>query len=359
MKTKKVKTGLLILAILVFSSYGFFSFAQEKTTSGNNIFADSDQDGLSDQEEKAYGTNPTIADTDGDSFSDGAEILAGTNPLDRSDYPGHHNSSSNSAQNNQPATAATTGPNLTEEATKKVSEMIDASSQNGGNVSVNQLTDVVTQITDSQSTINDFPQISPDEIKIKKQDYKNLSSEKATAKKKEDFMNYIVGLAYIFSSNSPKPITSTSDVENLSTSIPQEILSAMTSGDPNSISDLTGSAQKTLDQMKSLEVPEEIVAMHTKGLQLAKYAVQMKDKIAPNSADPMQTVVDYSRMTSLADAAISFSGDAQALFVKYGLQESDLQPKLASYGIDITTPDSSTTSPTDTTATITSTTTAN
>ncbi|MBI5609949.1 MAG: OmpA family protein, partial [Deltaproteobacteria bacterium] len=44
--------------------------------------ADSDGDGLSDDEEKKIGTDPKKADTDGDGLSDGEEVLIGTDPTD-------------------------------------------------------------------------------------------------------------------------------------------------------------------------------------------------------------------------------------------------------------------------------------
>lgn len=47
--------------------------------------ADSDGDGLSDDEELALGTDPANPDTDGGGVDDGAEVAAGTDPLDAGD----------------------------------------------------------------------------------------------------------------------------------------------------------------------------------------------------------------------------------------------------------------------------------
>lgn len=44
--------------------------------------ADSDGDGLSDDEEAELGTDPDSADSDGDGFDDGDEVGRGTDPLD-------------------------------------------------------------------------------------------------------------------------------------------------------------------------------------------------------------------------------------------------------------------------------------
>ena len=43
--------------------------------------ADSDSDGLSDEEEISLGTDPNDADSDDDGFTDGTEVRYGANPL--------------------------------------------------------------------------------------------------------------------------------------------------------------------------------------------------------------------------------------------------------------------------------------
>ncbi len=53
---------------------------------GGGAPADSDGDGLSDEEEGLLGLDPQQADSDGDSFEDGVEVDANSDPLD----PNHH-----------------------------------------------------------------------------------------------------------------------------------------------------------------------------------------------------------------------------------------------------------------------------
>jgi len=43
--------------------------------------ADTDQDGLTDEEEKIWKTNPAVADTDGDGYADGLEVANSYDPL--------------------------------------------------------------------------------------------------------------------------------------------------------------------------------------------------------------------------------------------------------------------------------------
>lgn len=79
---KKVdKKKLAAVFVATFAVFAMTYFAMAENKSDNNVFLDSDQDGLTDQEEKALGTNPNMADTDGDGYSDGAEIKSGYNPL--------------------------------------------------------------------------------------------------------------------------------------------------------------------------------------------------------------------------------------------------------------------------------------
>lgn len=48
---------------------------------GSTTDADTDGDGLTDNQEASYHTDPNIADTDGDGISDGDEVTGGTDPL--------------------------------------------------------------------------------------------------------------------------------------------------------------------------------------------------------------------------------------------------------------------------------------
>ncbi|GEM_PF-3587287 len=52
---------------------------------GNNIYADSDNDGLDTLQEVVFAANPSIADSDGDGVSDGDEVSQGSLPMDASD----------------------------------------------------------------------------------------------------------------------------------------------------------------------------------------------------------------------------------------------------------------------------------
>lgn len=55
--------------------------------SGEQVWIDTDGDGLHDATEHGLGLDPQVADTDGDGFDDGEEVHGNTDALDASDHP--------------------------------------------------------------------------------------------------------------------------------------------------------------------------------------------------------------------------------------------------------------------------------
>jgi len=112
---KKIKILLLIilLGIVAWNLSGGISASREKIvpktlwnaiSSNSQNSADSDKDGLSDEEEKKLGTDPNKADTDGDGFLDGQEVKDGYDPLkpppgDKRPVNANSNANSNSNVN--------------------------------------------------------------------------------------------------------------------------------------------------------------------------------------------------------------------------------------------------------------------
>ncbi|MFA7208659.1 MAG: hypothetical protein WC120_00080 [Parcubacteria group bacterium] len=337
MKIKNIQPSLIVLLALTIASFAFFVSAQEQVRTTNNIFLDSDQDGLSDEEEKSYGTDPQIADTDGDSYTDGAEVKSGYDPLIKS--PGDKlipdATTLASAATDDPSQ-----PNLTRELAHKISAVLDESNQNSEEISLDQIKSIVADSLEPQTASDGLPKIATENIKIKEQDYSSLSKEKAEEKRKEDFTNYIVGLSYILSSNSPEPITSTTDINSLTDSISSRLIGAITSGDISSLQDLAANGEKIMQQVQDIEVPEELADIHIKGLQLIQYAISLQDAISPNGDDPILDITNYSKMQNLVELMISYSSDVQEKFSQYGLKyDGNMQAKLADYGIEIN-PDS-------------------
>lgn len=327
MKSKVVKLHLLIFASLVVLSFAFFSFAQENADSNKNIFLDSDQDGLSDEEEKAYGTDPRVADTDHDGYSDGAEIKGGYNPLIPA--PGDR-----IMENNDAALAPSdseTNKNLTKEVAQKISDLTKDPEKK--NITMEDIQGLVDESLNTSLSEEDLPEITLDDIKIKKQNYSKLPKETADAKRKEDFSKYIAAVYYVLSSNSPKPVTSFDDVSSIVKSISADIISAVSSGSAKKVEKISQDAEKTFDQLKDIEVPEELADTHIKALRFIKYSVSMKDYVNINYEDPLTYMTNLAKMNALVVALMDFYDDIETAMIKYGLQYDALKSDLQSLGV--------------------------
>lgn len=325
---KRVKLTFLVLAILVISSYAFFSMAEENSGTQNNIFMDPDQDGLSSQEEKLYGTDPDKADTDGDGYSDGAEVKSGYNPLKAAP----DDKLMNSDTENPAANNAEDEKNITKDLANKISAITLSPDSEEKNISLDEIKSMVNESLDQNISEDELPQIDPEDLKIIKQNYKG-TAEEINARKKEDFAKYIVAVYYILSSNSPEPITSGGDVTSIADSVFQKVITALTNRDTSSLSDLSSSGEKILEQLKNVEIPEELVDIHIKGMQFAQYSIQMEDLVAPNAEDPMADIANLSKIQSLVETLMVFSTEIQGKFAEYGLQYDDaIKGKIESYG---------------------------
>lgn len=320
MEIKNIKISFLVLAGLIVLSYACFSIAQESSGS-TNIFIDSDQDGLSDSEEKAYGTNPANPDTDGDGYTDGVEINSGYDPLKSA--PGDKIVSSSGVAESDSKTAAgtkETGKNLTNEVAKKIYDLTKTDPEGNAEVTMEDVQALVDKALNPGPIDEDLPAVSLDEIRIKKQDYSRLSKKEAQARKKEDFSKYIASVYYILSSNSPSPITSSNDISKAFQSMTRNITSAIASQNLTSIKDIGQSAQKTLDQMKAIEVPSDLVELHIKGVQFAKYGLVLQSAILPDSSDPLAYIASLAKLRGFAEAFDSYISEVQSKFDEFGFE---------------------------------------
>jgi len=313
MKNKNIKLTFLLLGGLIISSFAFFVSAQQNSNTNNNVFLDSDQDGLSDQEEKAYGTDPYNADTDSDSYSDGTEIKTGYDPLKPA--PGDKIIKEESPIA-KPATVSNQ-ENLTTKISSQVAAVIDNPTGDKA-VTIDEVQGILDNALNPQDTEVVLPEISKDDFKIIKQDYKKLSAEKRKEKMKEDFISYATALSYIFSTNSPKPITSSSDLTSVLNYFGQQIVSAISTRNPAVLKSLSQSGERMLEQMKEVEVPEDLVDLHIKGTQFAKYAMQLQTSLAPNEEDPFTDILNLSRVQSLVSVTENFAFELGSKLTEYG-----------------------------------------
>jgi len=344
MKIKNINLSFFILAGLIALSFAFYVRAENTSDGTKSIFLDSDGDELSDSEEKVYGTNPTNSDTDGDGYSDGAEVRSGYDPLKKAPgdkLPGFTGTTTTiSDTNNSPDGSAVLGDtsekNLTTDIAQKITALTEKSTTDNSPVSLDDVQTLVDQSLSSNTiSEDDLPAINKADINIKEQNYENLSAEKAAAKRKEDFLNYITAITYIFSSNQSKPITSLSDAPGMITGIITEITTAITSQSASGLADLVTSQQKILEQLKTVEVPEDLVDIHIKALRFALYSQQLVGLLQVKADDPMGSIANLSKIQGFITVFSDFTTQVESKLSEYGLTyDETVQEKLESYGID-------------------------
>ena len=335
MKIKNINSTFLVLGCLIILSFAFYVGAEDTANTTSSIFLDSDQDGLTNEEEKMYGTDPQKSDTDGDGYSDGAEVRAGYDPLKPA--PGDKiipDTVTSKATSADEVLGDSTQKNLTLDMAERLSQLTTASDSPPTLEDVQTMIDQTIAGSANLSEIT-LPEIKREDLKIKSQaSYANLSTEKAAQKIKEDAINYLTALIYILSSNSPEPITSLSDAPKVIQNIQNIIISAISSRNTAGIEKLAESQAKIIEQLKTLEVPENLVDLHLKALNLALYSQQLATTLEPKDDDPLGDISSLAKVSALLSAFSDFTIEAQNKFSEYGLTyDATVQEKLESYGI--------------------------
>ena len=193
---------------------------------------------------------------------------------------------------------------------------------------------ILDSVMDGKNFENELPEISRDDIKILEQNYSNLSKEKATERRKDDATDYAVSVLYIFASNSPEPLTSSADTVLLLNKMIQKIVSALTTGDPEILDDLSESGQKINEQLKEVKVPEDMADTQIKALQYSLYAQELKNSIKLDPTDPLANLSNYSKIETFVESVNSFYDEIQNRMAEYGIDEEEVQNRLKDQGID-------------------------
>lgn len=261
MRVKNVKSSFLILLTLAFSSFAFLAIAEENSGSTADIFAKADE---------------------------------------------------------------TSSGNLTQDMAQKI---IDASTnvdpENPG-VSTDQLQSIIeSAINQNSSSDETSPEVDISQLNIIRQDYSGLTAKRATEKEKEDFVKYIASLYYIFSSNSPQPITSSSDILKAISSTTEAIIYAISKESPQAVRDLSASGEKISEQLKKMEVPEKLVDLHVKAITYADNTATLQKYISPTTDDPVKKLVNLGKLQGFIESLSSFSEEVDARMDQYGVSYDD------------------------------------
>lgn len=316
---KNARVSMFVFFSLLFFSAAFFVFADD-ATNGKNIFQDSDQDGLSNDEEKLYGTDAFNKDTDGDGYSDGVEVESGYDPLKKA--PGDKITKEVSAgDTSTKKTSASSDTNMTEQVTNEIAVVLKTADSNGEAVTLDQIDESVQKILSGNTEEVTLPEVDIKDIKIKKAPSKNLSDKKRAAEEKKDVLEYLTVMSYLIANNSPKAFHTEDDMAEIFSSLSSDSISALASGNMQYLNELSKRGEKMLEETKDIEVPEAMLDVHVKALKMAKYAAQLKSELKPTQDDPISQIATLSKAQGFISAAMSFSDEVNQKLQEYGIDE--------------------------------------
>lgn len=296
--------GLLILSVTFFVS-------ADDTATNKNIFQDSDQDGLSNDEEALYKTDPLDKDSDDDGYTDGVEVESGYNPLKPA--PGDRVVSQEVVTTDGTASQSAAGErvNLTKQVSNEIATMVQGSTTGDGEpITMETINESVQSILNQSDQEIVLPEVNIDDIKIKKIS-KKLKGDQRKEKEREDALEYLTVMSYILANNSPKSFRTENELSQIISSIGIESLAAMSSGNLNYLGELAKKGEKTLDEISTVEVPEGMLDVHVKAIKMAKYAMHLNDKSKAGESvnDPLGQIANLSKIQGFLGVVQSFSDE--------------------------------------------------
>ncbi len=302
-------------SLLVFSAVFFIFSGSASGTS--NIFQDTDQDGLSNDEEKLYGTDPNNRDSDNDGYGDGVEVESGYDPLKKA--PGDKITQEESTTATISPAATNDTATLTDRVSSEIAAALKSSESAEEPLTMEQLSSSVQEILSENTQEITLPDIDASTIKIKKVS-KKLSEKKREEQEREDILEYLTVMSYLVANNSPKAFHEESELEDLASSISSESLTALTTGNLSYINQLAEKGEKILNETRDIEVPETMLDTHVKALRIATYAVNLKDSSASVQNDPLGQIALLSKTQGLIGAASSLGEEIQGRLSGYGIK---------------------------------------
>ena len=310
-------TLFLFFSLLVFST-AVFVFADE-SGSTKNIFQDSDQDGLSNDEEKLYGTDLMNKDSDGDGYGDGIEVESGYDPL----KPAPGDKVIKEAQLGLSVTVPGGSENLTQRVSGEIANILQDTDASDKAVSLDDInTSVQKMLSESMAEVT-LPDVDINSIKIKKL-AKGLKGKARDEQERQDALEYLTVVSYLVANNMPQPFQAQSELSGIFTNFSSEFTSSLSSGDMGYIDGLSKRGEKMLEGLKDIEVPEKMLDVHVKALKMSKYAMQLRGELKPSQGDPLGQIAVLAKMQGLFGSMAGLIGEVQQRLIDYGIKEIPL-----------------------------------
>ena len=320
---KSARISFFIFFSLLSLSVTFFVFASDDVVTEKNIFQDSDQDGLSNDEEVLYKTDPLNKDTDGDGYMDGVEVESGYDPTKPA--PGDKIISGEDMRGNMDDPIASGEVTLTDQVTSEIVSIIEEQSLGEGEeLSMDNVSDAIQNIMSQTDQEVVLPEVDLETIKVKEVSSK-LKGDKRTEQEREDTIEYLTVMAYILANNSPKKFRTENDLSSILTSFGEQSVTAMILGGGGFIDDLGKTGQKILDETNDIEVPENMLGIHAQALKMAKYAIQLKDTVkSGNVDDPLGKIASLSKVQGFLGVTMDFSTEIYQKLSELGIRDIPL-----------------------------------
>lgn len=304
---KNIKKFVIITAFLLFFSLGYYVFASVNEATNKNFLLDSDQDGLTDEEEKTYGTDPYKADTDKDGYSDGVEVKSGYDP--KKPAPGDRLASVNKEIESKDA------ENLTLKLTEGLKPLLENSGEEGKQVSVQDIDNVLQNSLgndlNTEASFDSLPSYTVPEDKIMRQNYGNLSEADRKERVKEDTMRYLGSLSYVLANNMPEGITGPGEMKTFVESLGLHINDlAKTTPDYSFYVPIGKHVQAIVDEAGLIQVPENMLEVHTKGIRIFKAYLDLGEKAPVGSGDPVAQITLIKKIQALTVLSEEYLNEA-------------------------------------------------
>lgn len=319
--------AVTVFVLLILVSLSMNSLAG--TSDSESIFADRDQDGLSDEEEEALGTDPLLMDTDGDSYSDGVEVESGYDPLIAAPYDridslnmgGEDPALSDSTEGDSDANQESATETFTSDLAGYLQESIEEGNEE---ISVDELTAIADASVEESITYEDLPEIDMENIQIKEQDYANLSEDESLERHRQDAIEYFTGSAFILSAHLPTTPGGSTELTDIMDHLLLNMNTIGTSSPSPYLVEMADSSDAALQELQSIEVPEEYLDVHIQGLQLATYGSSLGKNIKMSETDPLSTISTLSQIQGLFSLSSEYVSQMTGILNDIQILEQDI-----------------------------------